>query len=207
MSTVIIDIETVGLTREELSSEQINTLTKNCKTEAEVEDELGRTALYPLTGKIVCIGMLNVDSGNDKSFSTVQGDELYILHNFWQAIKLFTRVVTFNGRSFDIPYLMIRSAILNVPISRNDLMGQRFSAHPHCDLLEQLSFYGATRRMSLDMYCRAFGIESPKEEGISGADVGRLYAAGEHQKIADYCARDVKATAELYKIWLKRMGK
>ncbi len=207
MSTVVIDIETVGLTREELSAEQIHALTKNCKTEEEAEEEIGRTALYPLTGKVVCIGVMDVENQSLVSFSNREGDEASVLHLLWKEIKTSQRIVTFNGRSFDIPYLLLRSAILKVPISRHDLMGQRFSAYPHCDLLEQLSFYGATRRMSLDMYCLAFGIESPKEEGISGADVGRLYVAGEHQKIAEYCARDVKATAELYKIWLKRMGK
>ena len=36
-----------------------------------------------------------------------------------------------------------------------------------CDLLDQLTFYGASRRFSLDFYCRAFGIPSPKAGGVT----------------------------------------
>jgi hypothetical protein len=51
---------------------------------------------------------------------------------------------------------------------------------PHCDLADQLTFYGgggrdgATRRFNLDFYCKAFGVESPKSQGVTGQDVTRL---------------------------------
>jgi hypothetical protein len=80
-------------------------------------------------------------------------------------------------------------------------MPYRYNANEHCDLLDQLTFYGAFRKFSLDFYCRSFGIRSPKSEGISGSDVGPLFHAGDYRTIAEYCLRDVRATAQLFERW------
>jgi 3'-5' exonuclease len=100
----------------------------------------------------------------------------------------------------------------NVPISRKDWLGYRFQTEPHCDLAEQLTFYGvsgrdgAARRFNLDFYCKAFGIASPKAHGVTGLDVNRLLAEGRSREIADYCLRDVQATLQLYRIWRQRLA-
>jgi hypothetical protein len=60
--------------------------------------------------------------------------------------KHYEHIVTFNGRSFDVPFLYLRSALLNVAISRKDWLGYRFQTEPHCDLAEQLTFYGVSGR-------------------------------------------------------------
>ena len=65
---------------------------------------------------------------------------------------------------------------------------------------------GAARRFNLDFYCKAFGLESPKSHGITGADVNSLLAAGRYRDIAEYCLRDVKATVCLYQIWKERLA-
>ncbi len=83
--------------------------------------------------------------------------------------------------------------------SRN-LLPSRYS-QVHIDLLDQFTFYGAARKFSLDFYCKTFGIKSPKSEGITGLDLGELYRAGKYREIAEYCLGDLKATAELYRIW------
>ena len=77
---------------------------------------------------------------------------------------------------------------------------------------EQLTFYGvsgrkgAARRFKLDFYCKVFGIESPKSHGVTGMDVTRLLEEGRQREIAEYCLRDVRATAELYRIWRDRLS-
>jgi hypothetical protein len=67
--------------------------------------------------------------------------------------------------------------------------------------MEHLTFFGATRKYSLDFCCRAFGISSPKIDGITGRQMGSLYAEGDYARIARYCMGDVKATAELFRGW------
>jgi hypothetical protein len=101
---------------------------------------------------------------------------------------------------------------LQVPISRKDWLGYRFQTEPHCDLAEQLTFYGvsgrdgAARRFNLDFYCKAFGIPSPKAQGVTGLDVNRLLSEDRFRDIAEYCLRDVHATLQLYQIWKDRLA-
>jgi len=111
-----------------------------------------------------------------------------------------------------VPFIYLRSALLNVPISKKNWLGYRFATEPHCDLAEQFTFYnvsgreGAARRFNLDFYCKAFGIESPKSHGVTGMDVNTLMAEKKFREIAEYCLRDVRATVELYKIWKERLA-
>jgi predicted PolB exonuclease-like 3'-5' exonuclease len=139
-------------------------------------------------------------------------DEIELLTAFWDVARRYEHVITFNGRGFDVPFLYLRSAILNVGITRKQWLGYRFATEPHCDLAEQLTFYGvsgregAARRFNLDFYCKAFGIDSPKSHGVTGLDVPSLIAAGRHREVAEYCLRDVRATAMLYRLWRDRLA-
>ncbi len=198
MNTVILDIETVATTDERL----IACIAARAKNDEERAEILERLALSPFSGRVACVGLLSVTTGLDRAYC--DKDERYILAQAWRDLAKFGCVATFNGRTFDVPFLLIRSAILGVEVSRRDLMGNRYRYHPHCDLMEQLSFYRALRCPSLELACLAFGIANPKN-GICGADVGRLFAEGRLEDIAAYCLGDVRATGELYKLWDERL--
>ena len=60
--------------------------------------------------------------------------------------KHYDSVVTFNGRGFDVPFIYLRSALLNVPITKKNWLGYRYAVEPHCDLAEQFTFYGVSGR-------------------------------------------------------------
>jgi DNA polymerase elongation subunit (family B) len=186
--------------------------------------------LWPFTARVICIAMLNADTSRGKVLFVAEDfepdasgdgvqveftpcmDEAELLSQFWEVARKYDQVVTFNGRGFDVPFIYLRSAILNVPITRKDWLGYRYQTEPHCDLAEQLTFYcvsgrdGAARRFNLDFYCKAFGIESPKSHGVSGIDMNEMVAAGRFREIAEYCLRDVQATVLLYKIWQERLA-
>jgi len=127
--------------------------------------------------------------------------EKEMLESFWRVAQYADQLITFNGRNFDVPFLMMRSAMLGVKATKN-LMGYRYGDE-HIDLLEQFTFYGLTRKFNLDFYCQSFGIESPKSKDISGMEVKNLYEAGRIKDIAVYCSKDIYATYQLYKIWDK----
>jgi hypothetical protein len=129
-----------------------------------------------------------------------------MLSSFWAGVKKYGEFVSFNGRSFDVPFLMIRSAIHKIRPSVDLLANRYLSSQPesarHIDLFDQLSFYGASRRKgSLHLYCNAFGIRSRKARGITGDEVVSLFAE-KYQEIAEYNSWDLIA-GELYKIWHK----
>ena len=236
MPTLVFDIETSALPLESFDEAQLEYLFRDA---AKMGDEAARQArqaeiraqfnLYPFTAQVVCLAMVNADSSRGKvlfiadEFEAAAAaevpiqfvpcvDEAELLAEFWDIAKHYESIVTFNGRGFDVPFLYLRSAILNVPISRMNWLGYRFQVEPHCDLAEQLTFYsvsgrdGAARRFNLDFYCKAFGIESPKGKGVSGRDVNALMAEGRFREIAEYCLRDVEATLHLYQIWKERLA-
>jgi DNA polymerase elongation subunit (family B) len=216
MSRIVFDIETLGYPLESFDEQQQQYLMKFATTDEERLEVVQKLALTPFTGHIIAIGMLNPDSKHGKvwfesaqpeSFTLEDGamemisaSEKDMLEYFWQTIVHYEQYITFNGRSFDCPFIMLRSAILGIRPTKN-LLPYRFSFHEHCDLLEQLTFYNSIRKFNLDFYCKAFGIESPKSHGITGLDLGELYDQGRFREIAEYCYRDLKATAELYFRW------
>lgn len=216
MSSIIVDIETAGIDFESLDEKSREYLLKYAQTSEEKEEVKDRLGLSPLTGVIVSIGLLNPKTdkgavyyqGKEDGAKEFEEDGIYfesgtekeILENFWKNISKYKQVVTFNGRSFDAPYIHLRSAINEVKPSRN-LMPYRYDHRTHCDLLEQLTFYGATRRFTLDFYLKRFGIKSSKENGVEGSQITRMFREGKTKEIARYCAKDVKATAELFGYW------
>jgi DNA polymerase elongation subunit (family B) len=236
MARLVFDIETSALPLDYLDEAQKEYLFRECQ---KIEDELERSkrqaeitrqcSLWPFTAQVVCIAMLNAETSRGQVLFTAEDheedageagpvefvpcvDEIELLTAFWDVARHYDMIVTFNGRGFDVPFVYLRSALLNVPISRKDWLGYRYQTEPHCDLAEQLTFYGvsgregAARRFNLDFYCKAFGIESPKSHGVTGMDIGALLAENRFRDIAEYCLRDVKATVLLYQIWRDRLA-
>lgn len=230
MSTLVLDIETIGEEWDELDETTQSVLSRwidrTAKSEeertAQLEDLKEGLGFSPLTGSIVAIGIGDHEKqkgvvyyendGSSKGETAIDGytlkprTEKEMLEDFWEGAKKYDTFVTFNGRGFDIPFILMRSIVHGVVPTR-DLMSGRYLYQQrdakHVDLLEQLTFYGAVfRKPSLHLYCRAFGIESPKAAGVSGDDVSGLFKAGKYKEIAEYNIRDVIATSELYAKWL-----
>ncbi len=236
MAKLVFDIETSSLPLDHYDEYQqaylfrdLERIPLEADREKRRQEILQQFNLWPFTAQVVCIAMLNADTSRGQVLYTADDfegepgeagpvefvacvDELELLTAFWDVARHYESVVTFNGRSFDIPFLYLRSAVMNVPITRKDWLGYRFATEPHCDLAEQFCFYGvsgrdgAARRFNLDFYCKAFGIDSPKSHGVTGLDVNSLLASGRFRDIADYCLRDVEATLLLYHVWRERLA-
>ena len=231
---LIFDIETIGVDFDVLDTVTQESLTRWIKKEAAGEtdyetmlDELkSGLGFSPLTGEIVTIGILDYHTGQgevcfaapgeklemrDEKLETAEikfqpMDEKAMLQKFWDIARKYPYFITFNGRGFDAPFLMIRSAVHGIRPSK-DLMRARYlyqqSADAvHIDLYDQLTFYGTSRsKGNLHMFCRAFGIKTPKESGVTGDNVTALFKDKKFLDIAKYNAGDLLATAELYKYW------
>jgi len=230
MSTLVLDIETVGESFDEMDSSTQDVLTRWIDREANDKKEKEELLQYikdgmgfsPLTGEVVAIGILDVEKDKKVVYFQAPGEDLgefeegevmykqmneaEMLHNFWKGAGRYSTLVTFNGKGFDIPFLMIRSAIHKIRPSKNFMSNrylgsQKYDAK-HIDLQDELTFYGAVRRKgALHLWCRAFGIKSPKVEGVSGDDVARLFQEKRYKDIARYNVRDIEATKDLYEYW------
>jgi DNA polymerase elongation subunit (family B) len=233
MATLVFDIETVGEDWNILDQTTKDVLTRWVERTAhntedrdsglkDVREGLG---FSPLTGMIVAIGLFDVERRqgvvyyqNEQTVSDINyGDfvlksrtEKEMLDDFWEGAKSYDTFVTFNGRGFDVPFLNLRSAIQGIRPTQ-DLMEGRYLYQQkrarHVDLQDQLTFYGAMqKRPSLHLFCRAFGIESPKADGVAGDDVAELFKTKQFRAIAEYNAKDVIATTALYQKWLMNLA-
>ena len=216
MSRIIIDIETVGKDFDSFDASTQEYLLRWAETEEDIREVKESLSFYPLTGEVVAIGMLNpetmkgavyfqapqaaVEPFEENGIGFRVGTEGEILSQFWDVVKSYDQFITFNGRGFDCPFLLVRSAVNRIKPTR-DLMPNRYNG-AHIDLLDQLTFFGASRRkFSLDLWCRTFGIKSPKSDGITGYEVKDLFASGRYAEIARYCLGDLIATKELFARW------
>ena len=225
MGTLIFDIETIAepwesfdeVTKKSLLH-WIPRIDKDKKeTELELEKVKEQLAFSPFTGQIVALGMYDVERhlgavyyvGEEKDETFSEGDftcksrtEKELLEDFWEGVRSYDVLVTFNGRAFDLPFLLHRSVVQGIspPAVFNQSRYLNKQTFPyHVDLLDELSFYGAIKRPSLHLACRAYGIESPKVAGDK--EVAELFRQKKFRDLARYNARHAAATAELYNKW------
>lgn len=174
MAHFYFDIETCPVNREDYSS----------------RDEDGRKKLLnPIDSRIVAIG-LKV-SGRE-AIILQDGDEKKMLDGFWSQLAGFkkgsaaNKLVGFNVKDFDLPFLVTRSFILGstiVPFLLKDVL----------DLRESISaFTYRHTRGKLKEFAELIGIEII--EGFEGKDVAETYWAGDNEKIAQYLRKDLEIT-------------
>lgn len=230
--SLIFDIETIGEDFDSLDQTTQDNLTRWIKRQSagdegkynvmllDLKESLG---FSPLTGEIVAIGIYDteknkgvvyyqapdVENGpiDQENFVFKAMTEEEMLKKFWQGAAQYKEFVSFNGRSFDVPFLLLRSAKYKIKPTV-DLMNDRYLRFDnnfkarHIDLLDQLVFYGAVRRRgSLHLYCRLFDIKSPKACGVTGDEVSALFQEKRYIEIAEYNSWDLIATWELYQVW------
>jgi len=213
--TLVFDIETVpALDSRELPSTVAVALSDNAaKKEMDTAAVMG---MSPFFGKVVslAIGDGDAEPGSDADQVTVLAvppegfdtsgappwlrymSEPDLLRAFWALCSKAECVVSYNGRGFDVPFVVARSLIHEIP-ARVDLVSGKWSLRPHLDLFELVTQRGRGPS-KLDVVCWALGIESPKGV-MDGSMVAPAYAAGEIEKIAEYNAHDVRATSAVYR--------
>lgn len=174
-------------------------------------DEAKVMSLSPWFGKVVSLAVGDGEAENPKVTvlvvapdGAVLGEmpewirpvsEPDLLRAFWALAGDARCVVSYNGRGFDVPFLIGRSLIRDVPV-RMDLMSAPYSLRPHLDLFNILGGRGRGPS-SLDVICWSLGLTSPKED-MDGSMVAAEYEKGALAKIAEYNAGDVRATARVY---------
>ena len=221
MSIIYVDIETLPASDEDI----LNGIKSNLKAPSNykdpekiasyIEDNLDKkvrdTALSGLFGQVLCIGYA-VDDG-DVDFFYADGE----VHGESQILSAFRRVccdgsvsqfdfcqnvlVGHNILDFDAPFLSQRMMINGLPpLFRHHTKPWDMSI----DDTMTMFACGKREHYSLENLCKAFSVESPKGE-ITGANVYDYWLEGEHEKIAEYCKRDVEATRSVYKAMTQQL--
>src|SRR6266567_143293 len=141
MAKLVFDIETSALptttfdaVQQEYLFREADRLPEEAARESRRAEIQQLFSLWPLTARVVSIAMLNAETLRGKVLFTADDyeedaaeegpvefvtcvDEMELLAAFWEVARRYESVVTFNGRAFDVPFLYLRSAVLNVPIT------------------------------------------------------------------------------------------
>ncbi len=176
MSYIVIDIETVPLDRKEYE-----------KRESHAEKI---KLLNPIDSKIIAIGLKKKDS---EPVVLVGGDEAELLAEFWKEIakskSLSTKLVGFNIKDFDIPFLVTRSFVANVEIVP-------FTLKEIVDIREKLAAYKfGNIRGKLKEFGSFLSID---KADMDGAMVAEEYWKGNTARIAKYLRKDLEITETVY---------
>jgi predicted PolB exonuclease-like 3'-5' exonuclease len=153
-------------------------------------------------GKFVKVG--DFGNGSDRERDIIE-------HFFGFIEKKNPRLVSFNGRGFDMPMLLVRAMKYNLSFpawfdqnnralnkTKWENYRQRYAEEFHTDLYDSLGGFGAVRNLKLDLVCSMAGL--PGKYDVSGDRVTELYYSGEIDRIREYCRSDVLNT---YWLWLK----
>lgn len=158
--------------------------------EAEIETLKDGSEFYRLT---------DVRTGGNE-----ESTEEEIIKGFFNYLsKNPSRLISYNGRTFDLPVLKYRAMKYGVSAPWLFKSGdkwnnyqQRYSLDWHCDLLEAFSDFGASARCKMDEICSIMGI--PGKLTTDGSQVADLFDSGKIKEIRDYCETDVINTYLLY---------
>lgn len=184
-----------------------NVLTENIEPAKVFSEKAG---VYSEFAKPVCIGLGAATKRNGNWYFTykalVSHSEKSLLNQFCEALTRFQKttgrdvvLAGHNIKEFDVPFLARRMLIngMSLPKCLN-LTGLKPWEIPHVDTMELWKFGDWKNYTTLNLLAEVFGIPSPKSD-IDGSQVGRVYwEEKDLERIAQYCARDVVTTAQVY---------
>lgn len=162
-----------------------------------IEYEFGREK-YVLK-KLDSISCFEDVKAEKTEYSCANGDEKRVIEYIWNLLKHYKpRIVSFNGKMFDINVLKCKALKYGIDCSWYFDYGGKFDgyeypyANSHFDLLYK---YGA---YTLHEICITLNI--PCKLAVDGSRVSSLYYDKKYKEICEYCETDVLAT---YLVYLK----
>lgn len=162
-------------------------------------DAHAKAALSALTGRVYAMGARSYN-GFNWIVTLENGPEETLLSQFWNMYlsmrKSGRKLVGFNSKDFDVPFLIQRSVILGVDVPSTVWQNDRYLDSTFVDLRDRWGG-GSRASGSLDTICRAAGIGS-KPEGVNGAMFYKLFELAETRPQAiEYLRNDLAMTWEL----------
>ena len=215
MNILVFDIETIpdiesgkrlydlnGLTDKEVAEVMFS----RRRQETDGNSDFLRLHLH----KVVAISVLLSTGGKLSvwSLGTTESSEAELLQIFYEGIEKYTpRLISWNGRGFDLPVMHYRALLHGVPAPRywetgaND-QGFKWNNYisryhdRHTDLMDVLAGYEYRAVAPLEQIATMLGF--PGKMGMSGDKVWDNYSAGNLASIRNYCETDVLNTYLVY---------
>lgn len=209
---IIFDIETGPLPEADLIALQPEfEPPKNLRDPAKIDAALQaaktkwleNAALSSISGRVLCIGVLDTEADKDGDELTIlQGDEPSILTAWWDYVRALMvgtsqRMAGWNIYGFDLPFLVQRSWINRVAVPTYVREG-RYWSRTFVDLMELWCCH-PHERCKLDYAARALGVGAKTG---AGKDFAALWHGGEDSRARaiEYLHNDLRLTAKVAEI-------
>ena len=129
---------------------------------------------------------------------------------FEYLAKHNSRLISFNGRGFDLSVLQYRAMKYGIEAGWIYEGGvhnynHRFATEKHFDLLDNFSNFGASARVKMSEIAALLSV--PCKQNGDGSEVYEMFKAGKIEDICNYCETDVLATYVMYLKFQRHAGK
>ena len=211
MQTIVFDVETGPLAESELSAllppfDPAEVKTGNLKDPAKIAEKLAeaeanhrrdffdKAALDPLTGRIIAIGILDLETD---VFSIIgHDDEAQTLREFWDLTRgdmgRINPLIGFNICNFDLPFLYRRSWKHRIAVPFGIRRG-RYWGDQVVDLRDAWQLGDRQARGSLDSIARHLGVGCKNGDGKAFAELW----LSDRAKAEAYLRNDVELTTKV----------
>ena len=211
MQTIVFDVETGPLAESELSAllppfDPAEVKTGNLKDPAKIAEKIAeaeanhrrdfieRAALDLLTGRVIAIGMLDLET--DKFFIIGHDDEARTLTEFWEASQgemgRLNSMLGFNIFNFDLPFLIRRSWKHRIAVPLGLRRG-RYWSDQVVDLRDGWQLGDRQAKGSLDSIAKHLGVGAKNGDGKAFAELWQ----SDRKKAEAYLRNDIDLTAKV----------
>lgn len=173
-------------------------LERPVKVKNYVAFDIETSGLNAFYGSVTCICAIDEQGNEFKQHARRQGysdfavpqDELNLIKNFFDYLHQhkFTYIITFNGKNFDIPFLLTRIVLLTGKI--HDTFNDIFN-YKHIDLSLCTSYY-----TKMQSYAEVLGVAGKSGTGLEAIT---LWKHMKYEDLVKYCIDDVGVTIAIYK--------
>ena len=213
MNNIFLDIETIPCQSPEYAAEVRKNITapttyKKADSidqwiaengDAAAQETVAKTSFNPALGHICTIGFAIGESAAIALHTDNVADEGVILQEFFEHLpdQGQNRFIGHYISGFDLRFIQCRAVVLGVKMPHAVTFPRNPKPWAECVFDTMTAWAGTKDKISLDNLCKALGIEGKGD--FDGSMVAKAWADGEHQKIADYCKRDVETVRAVYR--------
>ena len=201
-----LDIETYGnldLISKLPSVEPSKSLKDEAKIKADIEKKMraqvSKMGLSPLFGKIACICLVNCE-GEKVTFAGTDEKDILTKFNDWlenPPAKSYRKLITYNGKGFDLPFIFKRMAILGISELDNlQDWNNRYKTDKHIDLMIEFCGHSMSDFIKLDVVADI--ILGEKKIEFDVFQIGDLIQDPIGlETVCEYCMKDTELTLRL----------
>lgn len=206
----VFDIETMPNSGMKSRLPEVEVKTGNLKDPAKVAEKIAearaeqidRMALSPLWGRICAFVAIEDSNTTWKDCITEDSDtaELYVIENIFRSISGGKRVITYNGSTFDLPFVYRRAIMLGIDPREYGMptlaeITARYNNKYHVDVMSVWCGFGNYEKLNN----LASAMFDDHKIDIDFRDFSELVKSKEGRtQILDYCQQDVELTMKLW---------